>query len=89
MKMKMEPPIVIQTADKTDIIISPLQADLLKILKEEGAKTRRELIALVDKPRTTIYDNIVGLIQNKIVKKYAVPTNARGRPLVYFESIEG
>lgn len=88
-KILPDPVTVIETADKREVILSPLQADLLKILNKNGPTTRQDLIQALNKPRTTIYDNLKGLIYHKIVKKYSRPVNSRGRPLVFFKVIEG
>ena len=68
-----------------DLMWSPLQKELMDMLEKNGPMTRNDLVKKVDKPRTTVYDNLMGLIQHNIVKKYSRPTNARGRPLVFFK----
>lgn len=72
----------------TDIMLSPLQKDLIKTLEKNGPMTRADLVRSVDKPRSTIYDNLVGLIRHNVVKKYSRPTNSIGRPLVFFKVME-
>jgi len=71
-----------------EIILSPLQKDLIKFLEKNGPSTRADIVRGLEKPRTTIYDNLEGLMLNRIVKKYSRPTNSRGRPLVFFRVIE-
>ena len=71
-----------------EILLSPLQKDLIKALEKNGPMTRADIVKSVDKPRTTVYDNLVGLIQHNVVKKYSRPTNSRGRPLVFFKVME-
>ena len=68
-----------------DLMWSPLQKELMDVLEKNGPMTRSDLVHKMDKPRTTVYDNLMGLIQHNIVKKYSRPTNARGRPLVFFK----
>lgn len=70
-----------------DLWISPLQKDIIQKLKMNGPMTRMDLVKNVNKPRTTVYDNLVGLMQHNIVRKYSRPTNARGRPLVFFKVV--
>jgi predicted transcriptional regulator len=70
-------------------IFSPLQKDLISYLSSYGPSTRAQIIKELKKPRTTIYDNLMGLISYNIVKKYSRPTNYRGRPLVFFRICEG
>lgn len=69
-------------------IFSPLQDDLVKILEKNGPMTRAELVKQISRPRTTIYDNLMGLMAHNVVKKFSRPTNSRGRPLVFFKLIE-
>lgn len=71
-----------------EVMLSPLQKDLIKALEKNGPMTRADIVRSVDKPRTTVYDNLVGLIQHNVVKKYSRPTNSRGRPLVFFKVME-
>ena len=71
-----------------EILLSPLQKDLIKTLERNGPMTRADIVRSLHHPRTTIYDNLVGLIQHNVVKKYSRPTNSRGRPLVFFKVME-
>lgn len=71
-----------------EIILSPLQKDLIKLLEKNGPSTRADIVRTLKKPRTTVYENLVGLIHQKMVKKYSRPTNSRGRPLVFFKVVE-
>lgn len=71
-----------------EVMLSPLQKDLIKALEKNGPMTRADIVRSLDKPRTTVYDNLVGLIQHNVVKKYSRPTNSRGRPLVFFKVME-
>jgi predicted transcriptional regulator len=71
-----------------EVMLSPLQKDLIKALEKNGPMTRADIVKSVAKPRTTVYDNLVGLIQHNVVKKYSRPTNSRGRPLVFFKVTE-
>ena len=70
-------------------IFSPLQKDLMSALSKKGPMTRAEIVKEINKPRTTVYDNLMGLMAHNIVKKYSRPTNSRGRPLVFFKIQEG
>jgi predicted ArsR family transcriptional regulator len=70
-------------------MFSPLQKELLNTLAKKGPMTRAEIVNELHKPRTTVYDNLTGLATHKLVKKYSRPTNARGRPLVFFKALEG
>jgi predicted ArsR family transcriptional regulator len=66
-------------------IFSPLQKDLISALQKKGPMTRAEIVKTINKPRTTIYDNLMGLMSQNLIKKYSRPTNSRGRPLVFFK----
>lgn len=74
-----------QIEEKFEILLSPLQRDLLAMLERNGPMTRADIVKLIAKPRTTVFDNLMGLIHLTIVKRYARPTNSRGRPLVFFK----
>jgi predicted ArsR family transcriptional regulator len=69
-------------------IFSPIQKDLVQTLQKKGPMTRAEMVRELEKPRTTIYDNLEGLITHEMVKKYSRPTNSQGRPLVFFKLVE-
>jgi predicted transcriptional regulator len=65
-------------------LLSPIQKELIHALQKKGPMTRAEIVRELNKPRTTLYDNLMGLMARNIVKKYSRPTNSRGRPLVFF-----
>lgn len=69
-------------------MFSPLQKELVEALNKKGPMTRAELVNSINKPRTTVYDNLMGLMAHNLVKKYSRPTNSRGRPLVFFKVVE-
>jgi predicted ArsR family transcriptional regulator len=66
-------------------IVSPLQYNLIKTLKNNGPLTRRELVNQLNTPRTTIYDNLVKLQKENIVKKFSRNNGKRGRPKIFWE----
>jgi predicted ArsR family transcriptional regulator len=70
-------------------IFSPIQKDLVMILQKKGPLTRAEIVREIKAPRTTIYDNLMGLMAHNIIKKYSRPTNSKGRPPVFFKLQEG
>lgn len=70
---------------KGDFVFTPIQVELISTLEKNYAMTRTDLVKNLEKPRTTIYDNLVSLINMNIVKKYSRPTRSRGRPLVFFK----
>ncbi len=65
--------------------LNPLQEDLVDILKKNGPLTRGQMVDMLSKPRTTIYDNLSGLINRDMVKKFSRQVNTRGRPVVFFK----
>lgn len=69
-------------------IFSPLQKELIAVLEKNGPMTRADLVKSVDSPRTTVYDNLMRLQNYNLIKKFSRPTNARGRPLVFFKLTE-
>jgi len=71
-----------------DMIMNPLQKKIMGILSKEGGLNRNELGEFLGKiPRTTIYDNLSGLIINNYVVKEKLPLNNRGRPQVIFKKV--
>ena len=69
-------------------MFTPLQLNLIKTLKKNGASTRRELVNQLKTPRTTIYDNLVKLKKKQLVKKFSRNNNKQGRPKVYWDLLE-
>jgi len=65
--------------------LNPLQENLVDILKKNGPLTRSQMVDMLSKPRTTIYDNLSGLINREMVKKFSRQVNTRGRPVVFFK----
>ncbi|MEX2683143.1 MAG: helix-turn-helix domain-containing protein [Candidatus Sigynarchaeota archaeon] len=70
--------------------ISPIEAQLISVLKEGGPLTRDQLVKKLSIPRTTIYDGLKKLMQRNEVKKYPFyqPERARGRPQVLFSLLD-
>jgi len=67
---------------------SDIHMRLIELLKS-GPKTRDQLVHLMHKPRTTIYDNLMRLMAENFVRKCSKSNNCRGRPLIYFKLKEG
>ncbi|MFO7795993.1 MAG: helix-turn-helix domain-containing protein [Promethearchaeati archaeon] len=80
--------ILIQNLIEEMEILSPLQFNLIKKLKEEGPLTRRQLVNKLRTPRTTIYDNLVKLQKKKVVEKFSRNNGKRGRPKVYWKILK-
>jgi len=69
----------------TEQEISPIQRDIINLMSKTGGLRRHQLCLLLNKPRTTIYDNLSKLAEKDIVKKKVVPLgNGRGRPHTYW-----
>ncbi len=64
--------------------LSSIQFTLIKTL-ETGPSTRRDLVQLLNSPRTTIYDNLIKLHKRKVVEKFTRNNGKRGRPLVFWK----
>ncbi len=69
----------------SEVMLSPIQNNLIKILENKGPMTRRELVKELNTARTTIYDNLVKLQKLKHIQKYTRNNGNRGRPLVFWE----
>ena len=67
---------------------NPLQTNLLNLLEKNGPLTRDQMVIMLERARTTIYDNLKVLIEMNLVKRFSRQVNARGRPVVFF-SLKG
>lgn len=72
----------------TKEFLTPLQNNLVKSLQRTGPTTRRDLVRLLNTPRTTIYDNLLKLHKRKIIEKITRNNGKRGRPLVFWKMKE-
>jgi len=80
--------VIIHQSGNLSLELFSLQRDLYLTLQRNGPMTRSEIVQIVKKPRTTVYDNLSSLIETQVAMKYNHPTNTRGRPLVFFKLIE-
>ncbi len=71
--------------DVEEKILNHLQNDLVKTLTKNGPMTRTQIVDTLNRPRTTIYDNLAVLINREKVKKFSRQVNSRGRPVVFFK----
>ncbi|MFX0046848.1 MAG: hypothetical protein ACFE8G_01645 [Candidatus Hermodarchaeota archaeon] len=65
--------------------LTPIQYNLIKKLQTIGPSTRRDLVNVLDSPRTTIYDNLLKLQKRKLIEKFTRNNGMRGRPLVFWK----
>ncbi|MFX1237280.1 MAG: hypothetical protein ACFFAS_18385 [Promethearchaeota archaeon] len=65
--------------------LSPIQYNLIKLLKKSGPMTRKELVDKLSTARTTIYDNLIKLQKLKQIEKFTRNNGKRGRPLVFWK----
>lgn len=74
---------------QSDILPLTNQTDLtvLEALLQIQPATRASLCKKTGIARTTIYDALTRLILKKIVTKYSVPGNSKGRPKVYYKTV--
>jgi predicted ArsR family transcriptional regulator len=77
--------IVIKDEIKTKEYLTPIQYNLIKKLEIIGPSTRRELVKVLNSPRTTIYDNLLKLQKRKLIEKFTRNNGMRGRPLVFWK----
>ena len=75
----------IEIISKLEDFLTPIQNNLIKILENDGPLTRRELVKLMETPRTTIYDNLIKLQKQKVVENFSRTNGNRGRPLVLWK----
>lgn len=65
--------------------LTSIQKRLLKIMEEHGPTERRTFVKLLNTPRTTVYDNLLKLMNRDIVKKSKSNNGKRGRPISYWQ----
>ena len=70
---------------KTKEYLTPIQYNLMKKLQDIGPSTRRDLVKVLNSPRTTIYDNLLKLQKRKLIEKFTRNNGMRGRPLVFWK----
>ncbi|MFO8019334.1 MAG: helix-turn-helix domain-containing protein [Promethearchaeia archaeon] len=76
---------IFKKLNQSNNFFTPLQSNLLKVLKNSGPATRKALVKKLQTPRTTIYDNLVKLQKQKLVEKFSRNNGKRGRPKVFWK----
>ena len=76
--------IVIRDEINSKEYLTPIQYNLIKKLQNNGPSTRRDLVNVLNSPRTTIYDNLLKLQKRKLIEKFTRNNGMRGRPLVFW-----
>lgn len=66
----------------------PLQRDILNYLEKNKESSRRDIVANINAPRTTIYDNLLKLLKKNLLIRYQKKTGQIGRPRVYWRLID-
>ena len=77
--------IVIKDEINTKEYLTPIQYNLIRKLQNNGPSTRRDLVKVLNSPRTTIYDNLLKLQKIKLIEKFTRTNGMRGRPLVFWK----
>lgn len=72
----------VRLIDHEFVRLTPIQSNIMKMLEKRGPLARRELVTLLETPRTTVYDNLLKLQKRKIIEKFTKNNCTRGRPLV-------
>ena len=67
-----------------NLILSPIQNNLIKLLKNGRPLTRKEIVNQLNTPRTTVFDNLAKLQKRRVVEKFSRNNGTRGRPKVYW-----
>ncbi|MHA1507722.1 MAG: hypothetical protein ACTSO6_03350 [Promethearchaeota archaeon] len=65
--------------------LTPIQNNLISKLRNFGPTTRKDLVKILNSPRTTIYDNLLKLQKRKLIEKFTRNNGMRGRPLVFWK----
>jgi len=76
--------IVIKDEISSKEYLTPIQYNLIKKLQNIGPSTRRDLVKVLNSPRTTIYDNLLKLQKRRLIEKFTRNNGMRGRPLVFW-----
>ena len=75
---------VLTNADiNSKVYLTPIQSNLINKLRNNGPTTRKDLVKILNSPRTTIYDNLLKLQKRKLIEKFTRNNGMRGRPLVF------
>lgn len=70
----------------TNIIFTDNMIKILKALEKKDL-CRKEICQQLNKPRTTIYDNLKRLENGKYIYRYSKKTTYRGRPKIFWSKI--
>ncbi|MHA1234601.1 MAG: hypothetical protein ACTSQL_05895 [Promethearchaeota archaeon] len=65
--------------------LTPFRNNLISKLRNFGPTTRKDLVKILNSPRTTIYDNLLKLQKRKLIEKFTRNNGMRGRPLVFWK----
>lgn len=66
----------------SEIPLTPIQQHIFEELSHGKSLTRHDLVKKLKRPRTTIYDNLLKLQDEKFVEKFSRNNGKRGRPVV-------
>lgn len=62
--------------------MTPIQQHIFNELAHGKPMSRHKLVKKLERPRTTIYDNLLKLQNKKLVEKFSRNNGKRGRPIV-------
>ena len=68
-------------------VLSGTDTAVLSVLKNQGPKTRAELVNITGVARSTLYDSLLRLILKQKVNKYSEKPAGPGRPKVFFKAM--
>jgi len=76
-------------ATTQDPTFTPLQKNIISVLKESGPITRGKMVDKLNRARSTLHDAIVKLEPQGLVKRFPKhDSKKRGRPIVLFSLTE-
>jgi len=64
--------------------ITPIQANLFEELSKGISLTRDDFVEILNRARTTIYDNLKKLETRKLVRRFKRGNGLRGRPITFW-----
>jgi predicted transcriptional regulator len=64
--------------------MTPIQVEIFKELSKGISLTRDDFVEMLDRARTTIYDNLEKLETRKLIRRFKRGNGLRGRPLTFW-----
>lgn len=85
--MKNEMVETVYTAGKyiSEDDVTEIQFQILKALQEQGTLTRYDIMKIINRPGSTVHENLVKLVQKGYIVDQVRIVEKKGRPTYYFK----